>query len=307
MTKLATFESNTGPHLGVVRDGIIVDLTLAAAELGLAGVTWAQSSLALLDAGQAGLDGLAKLLATVDRMDIDTARQRGFVVDETAVKLLPPLPRPPKILCVARNYGKHAAEAGRPLSEIPIIFARFAKTLVAQGDSVVVPKVSEQLDWEGELAVVIGKPGRYITRENAMQHVAGYSIFNDVTVRDYQFRVSQYTSGKNFSQSGPFGPYLVLVDEVADPHTLDIKTRLNGELVQDGNTSEMVFDIPTIIEHLSEWLELEAGDVIPMGTPAGVGFTRQPPRFLRHGDVISVEVEGLGILTNPVIDEKVSA
>jgi 2-keto-4-pentenoate hydratase/2-oxohepta-3-ene-1,7-dioic acid hydratase in catechol pathway len=307
MTKLATFESNTGPHLGVVRDGIIVDLTLAAAELGLAGVTWARSSLALLDAGQAGLDGLAKLLATVDRMDIDTARQRGFVVDETAVKLLPPLPRPPKILCVARNYGKHAAEAGRPLSEIPIIFARFAKTLVAQGDSVVVPKVSEQLDWEGELAVVIGKPGRYITRENAMQHVAGYSIFNDVTVRDYQFRVSQYTSGKNFSQSGPFGPYLVLVDEVADPHTLDIKTRLNGELVQDGNTSEMVFDIPTIIEHLSEWLELEAGDVIPMGTPAGVGFTRQPPRFLRHGDVISVEVEGLGILTNPVIDEKVSA
>ncbi|MEO8683780.1 MAG: fumarylacetoacetate hydrolase family protein [Devosia sp.] len=307
MTKLATFESSTGPHLGAVRNGIIVDLTRAAAELGVPQADWAQSSLALLEAGQAGLDGLAKLLATVDGMGIDTARQIGFVVDEAAVKFLPPLPRPPKILCVARNYGKHAAEAGRPLSEIPIIFARFAKTLVAQGGDVVVPRVSEQLDWEGELAVIIGKPGRYITRENAMQHVAGYSIFNDVTVRDYQFRVSQYTSGKNFSKSGPFGPYLVLADEVADPHALDIKTRLNGELVQDGNTSEMVFDIPTIIEHLSEWLELEAGDVIPMGTPAGVGFTRQPPRFLRHGDVISVEVEGLGVLTNPVIDEKVSA
>ena len=307
MTKLATFESETGPHLGAVRDGIIVDLTLAAAQLGLADAAWAQSSLALLEAGQAGLDGLTKLLALVEGMGADAARQKAIVVDEAAVKLLPPLPRPPKILCVARNYGKHAAEAGRPLSEIPIIFARFTKTLVAQGGNVVVPKVSEQLDWEGELAVVIGKPGRYITRENAMQHVAGYSIFNDVTVRDYQFRVSQYTSGKNFSQSGPFGPYLVLADEVTDPHALDIKTRLNGELVQDGNTSEMVFDIPTIIEHLSEWLELEAGDVIPMGTPAGVGFTRQPPRFLRHGDVISVEVEGLGVLTNPVIDEKVSA
>lgn len=307
MTKLATFESETGPHLGAVRDSIIVDLTLAAAQSGLADAAWAQSSLALLEAGQAGLDGLAKLLALVDGMGMDAARHKGFVVDEATVKLLPPLPRPPKILCVARNYGKHAAEAGRPLSEIPIIFARFAKTLVAQGGNVVVPKVSEQLDWEGELAVIIGKPGRYITRENAMQHVAGYSIFNDVTVRDYQFRVSQYTSGKNFSQSGPFGPYLVLADEVADPHALDIKTRLNGELVQDGNTSEMVFDIPTIIEHLSEWLELEAGDVIPMGTPAGVGFTRQPPRFLRHGDVISVEVDGLGVLTNPVIDEKVSA
>lgn len=128
-----------------------------------------------------------------------------------------------------------------------------------------------------ELSVIIGKPGRHVSRADAMDYVAGYSIFNDVTVRDYQFRITQYTAGKNFSRSGPFGPYLVLADEVADPHHLNIKTRLNGEIVQDGNTEEMLFEIPAIIEHLSEFIELEAGDVIPMGTPAGVGFTRTPP------------------------------
>jgi 2-keto-4-pentenoate hydratase/2-oxohepta-3-ene-1,7-dioic acid hydratase in catechol pathway len=136
-----------------------------------------------------------------------------------------------------------------------------------------------------------------------MDHVAAYSIFNDVTVRDYQFRVGQYTAGKNFSHSGPFGPYLVLRDEVPDPHALSITTTLNGEVVQSANTSEMVFDIPTIIEHISEFIDLEAGDVIPMGTPAGVGFTRKPPRFLKDGDVISVEIKGLGMLSNPVVAE----
>lgn len=306
MTKLATYSADQGPRLGAVRDGQIVDLQRAAEavppRVSVAG-NWASDAVAFLSAGEPALEALAQVLSAVDGMDASAAREAGITFDEGAVRLFPPIPRPPKIICVARNYGKHAEEAGRPISEIPIIFARFAKTLVAPGGNVVVPRVSHQLDWEGELAVVIGKPGRYVSREDAMDHVAGYSIFNDVTVRDYQFRVTQYTAGKNFAHSGPFGPYLVLRDEVPDPHALQITTTLNGEVVQSGNTSEMLFDIPTIIEHISEFIDLEAGDVIPMGTPAGVGFTRNPPRFLTEGDVIAVEVEKLGVLSNPVVGE----
>lgn len=303
MTRLVTYSAGHGARLGSVRDGVILDLALAAEHQGLENTGWTRDTLAFLEGGQQALEQLKALEDAIKTLGDDTARKAELLVAEGNVQLLPPIQKPPKILCVGRNYGKHAAEAGRPISEIPIIFSRFAKTLVEPGGNVVVPTVSEQLDWEGELAVIIGKPGRHVSRADAMDYVAGYSIFNDVTVRDYQFRITQYTAGKNFSRSGPFGPYLVLADEVADPHNLDIKTRLNGEIVQDGNTNEMLFDIPAIIEHVSEFVELEAGDVIPMGTPAGVGFTRTPPRFLQSGDVISVEVEGLGTLTNPVINE----
>ncbi|SFV27538.1 2-keto-4-pentenoate hydratase/2-oxohepta-3-ene-1,7-dioic acid hydratase (catechol pathway) [Devosia crocina] len=303
MTRLVTYSTGNGARLGSVRDGMILDLALAADHQRFENTGWTKDSLAFLEAGDEACEQLRALTASIKALGDDAARKAGLLVAEADVQVLPPIQKPPKILCVGRNYGKHAAEAGRPISEIPIIFSRFAKTLVEQGGNVVVPTVSEQLDWEGELAVIIGKAGRHVRRADAMDYVAGYSIFNDVTVRDYQFRITQYTAGKNFSRSGPFGPYLVLTDEVADPHNLDIKTRLNGEIVQDGNTEEMLFDIPAIIEHLSEFIELEPGDVIPMGTPAGVGFTRTPPRFLRSGDIISVEVEGLGTLTNPVINE----
>lgn len=306
MARLVTYLMDNSPRLGAVVGEQIVDLRRAdEASPPEAAVApdWATDSISFLNAGEPAIAALSRVLESVDRMGANAARAAGITIDERSVALLPPVPRPPKIICVARNYGKHAEEAGRPISEIPIIFARFAKTLVAQGANVVVPRVSHQLDWEGELAIIIGKPGRYISRNDAMNHVAAYSIFNDVTVRDYQFRVSQYTAGKNFAHSGPFGPYLVLRDEVPDPHALQITTRLNGEVVQSGNTSEMLFDIPTIIEHISEFIDLEVGDVIPMGTPAGVGFTRNPPRFLKRGDVIAVEVEKLGVLSNPVVDE----
>ncbi|TPN85628.1 fumarylacetoacetate hydrolase [Mesorhizobium sp. CU2] len=304
MTKLVTYTSGDRPRLGAVQGDLIIDLASANGAFPQdvpSGDGWTVDGVAFLAAGAPALKALGAIIGKVSALS--EADARSLLVEPASVKLLPPIPNPPKIICVARNYGKHAEEAGRPVSEIPIIFARFAKTLVAHGGNVVVPRVSHQLDWEGELAVIIGKPGRYISRKDALDHVAGYSIFNDVTVRDYQFRVSQYTAGKNFSHSGPFGPYLVLRDEVADPHALQITTTLNGDVVQSGNTSEMIFDIPAIIEHISEFIDLEAGDVIPMGTPAGVGFTRKPPLFLKGGDVISVEIEGLGTLTNPVVDE----
>lgn len=228
-----------------------------------------------------------------------------FVYELASVELAPPLPRPPKIICVARNYAEHAKEAGLEISPIPILFARFPATLVAAGKPIVVPKVSEAVDWEGELAVIIGKGtnGKRLSKEEAMDYVFGYSLFNDVTVRDYQFRVTQYTAGKNFRSSGPFGPAIVTADEIPNPNNLTLRTVLNGKVEQQANTSTMIYDIPTILAHVSDFIDLEPGDVIPTGTPAGVGFKRKPPEFLRDGDTISVEVPEIGVLTNPVVYE----
>jgi 2-keto-4-pentenoate hydratase/2-oxohepta-3-ene-1,7-dioic acid hydratase in catechol pathway len=184
-----------------------------------------------------------------------------------------------------------------------MVFARFTNTLVGDGGAIIAPRVSEQLDWEGELAVVIGKGGGHIARGDALSHVAGYSIFNDVTVRDYQFRVTQYTAGKNFRASGPCGPYLVSADELGDAQALEITTTVNGEVKQSASTADMLFDVPALIEHISEWIDLEPGDVIATGTPAGVGFKRSPPEFLRAGDSVAVTISGLGTLANTVVAE----
>ncbi len=313
MTILASFCAGLDTRVGVVTGPTIIDVnatyrallqdrgTPGARQLADAAVP--TSMLAYLQAGDIAVQATAEAVGYIESLPAGQARFRLLAFAEAEVQLEVPIADPPKIVCVARNYGKHAAEAGKELSEIPILFPRFAATLVRDGGNVVVPHVSPQLDWEGELAVVIGKGGRYISAEDAMDYVAGYSIFNDVTVRDYQFRVTQYTGGKNFHASGPFGPHLVLKDEITDPHALQITTRLNGRIVQDGNTSEMIFDIPTIIEHISEFIQLEPGDVIPMGTPAGVGFTRTPPLFLKPGDTIDVTIDGLGTLSNPVTAE----
>lgn len=313
--RLATYLQAGQERLGAVDGDTLIDLNRAYASLARAhGRTAAAQAAADAAVGtdvlqflELGADAIAAAedaVTHVAALDPAQARAELLVTGVADVKLLPPVPRPPKIVCVARNYAEHAKEAGLEISPIPIVFARFANTLVADGDPVVRPKVSDQFDWEGELAIVIGKGGRHISRENAMEHVAGYSIFNDVTVRDYQFRVTQYTSGKNFSASGPFGPYLVLADEVADPHALELHLEVNGVEKQRGNTADMIYDLPTIIEHVSEWIDLEPGDVIPTGTPSGVGFKRTPPEFLVAGDTVSVTVEGLGTLRNPVVDEE---
>lgn len=230
----------------------------------------------------------------------------GLGVARDSVTLLPSIGRPPKIVCVARNYAEHAKEAGLEISPIPIVFARFSATLIGDRAPIVVPAVSPQLDWEGELAIVIGRHtrGRRISKAEAMDYVFGYTVFNDVTIRDFQFRVTQYTAGKNFRHSGPMGPSIVTKDEIADPHNLQITTRLNGKVEQSASTSTMIYDIPTILEHIAEFVDLEPGDVIPTGTPAGVGFKRKPPLFLKAGDLMEVEIDGLGKLSNPVIDEE---
>lgn len=226
------------------------------------------------------------------------------LVRRRAVTMLPPIVNPPKIFCIGRNYAEHAKEAGFEMSPFPIMFNRFTNTLIGDGADILYPKVSHELDWEGEIAVVVGRSHKgQIPIKQAMDHVFGYTAFNDVTVRNYQFRTTQYIAGKNFRTSGPLGPTIVTKDELTDPHGVQIRTRVNGKEMQNANTSTMHFDIPFIINHLSEFLDLQAGDVIAMGTPAGVGFKRRPPMFLQVGDTVEVEVEGIGTLRNKVISD----
>lgn len=292
--KLASYKSQGLASYGLLEGAAIIDLPALYVAQGRAAPP--TSVLDLIERGSAALDEVRSAVAAAGG-DYGAARR-----DPAALELLPPVTRPPKVFCIGRNYAEHAKEAGFEMSPIPIMFNRYAATLIGHGADVLYPKVSEQLDWEGELAVVIGRRHRgQIAREAAMDHVFGYTAFNDITVRDYQFRTTQYLAGKNFRASGPLGPVVVTKDDVPDPHRLQITTRVNGVVMQDANTSTMHFDIPFIINHLSEFIDLEAGDVIAMGTPAGVGFKRKPPLFLKPGDMVDVEVEGIGILSNPVV------
>jgi 2-keto-4-pentenoate hydratase/2-oxohepta-3-ene-1,7-dioic acid hydratase in catechol pathway len=219
------------------------------------------------------------------------------------VQLLPVIPDPSKVICVGINYVAHAAEAGRTVGEHPVIFQRYADTLIGHGQPLLRPTASEQFDFEGEIAVVIGKGGDHIAREDALDHVAGYTLFNDASVRDWQFHTHQYGMGKNFRSSGALGPFLLTADEVPDPRQLALQTFVNGDKMQEGSLDQLAFDIPTIISYVSEALAWRPGDVIATGTPSGIGFKRNPPVFLRAGDVVEVHASQLGTLSNPVADE----
>ncbi|MFA7585326.1 MAG: fumarylacetoacetate hydrolase family protein [Novosphingobium sp.] len=220
------------------------------------------------------------------------------------VCLLPPIPAPGKVFCVGLNYADHIKEMGREEKGYPAIFTRWADSLVAHGEALVRPRESAAYDYEGELAVIIGKAGRRIPAEAAMDHVAGYSILMDGSVRDWQRHNIQFTPGKNFPASGAFGPALVTPDEVPDLAAQRVQTRLNGELVQDQPVSSMIFDVSAIIAYLSTFTELRPGDVIATGTPAGVGDKRNPPLYLKGGDRLEVSIGTIGTLVNPVVDER---
>jgi len=222
-------------------------------------------------------------------------------IDLSTVRLLPLVPVPPKILCVGLNYDDHLEESGLKKPAYPEIFARFATSLIAHQEPIRRPRESTALDYEAELAVVIGKPGRRISREQALEHVAGYSLFNDATVRDFQLRTPQWTMGKNFDGTGSFGPWLVTPDSVPPgAQGLRIQGRLNGRVMQDARTDQLIFSVPALIEMISVAISLERGDVIITGTPGGVGAARKPPVFMKPGDIFEVEIEGIGVLTNPV-------
>jgi acylpyruvate hydrolase len=207
------------------------------------------------------------------------------------------------VICIGLNYRDHAAETHASIPEVPTVFSKYANTLIGDGEPIVIPRVTQQVDYEAELAFVIGRRARYITESDALRYVAGYTLFNDVTGRDYQFRTGQWTIGKTFDTFGPLGPALVTADEIPNPHALPIRLSINGEVLQDSNTSQLIFSIPALVAYLSQVMTLEPGDVVATGTPSGVGFVRQPPRFLHPHDRVRVEIEGLGVLENPVVAE----
>jgi acylpyruvate hydrolase len=245
---------------------------------------------------------LPELIAQgADLLRVGRALGQSPAIDLNAVKLLPPVPAPPKILCVGLNYDDHLAESGLKKPEYPEIFARFPSSLIAHQEPIRRPRESTALDYEAELAVVIGKPGRRVPRDNALDHVAGYSLFNDATLRDFQLRTPQWTMGKNFDGTGSFGPWLVTPDGVPPgAGGLRIQGRLNGRVMQDSRTDLLIFSVPALIEMISVAMSLERGDVIVTGTPGGVGVARKQPVFMQPGDIFEVEIEKIGVLTNPV-------
>lgn len=280
--RLASFETAGRASFGIVTDAGIRDLGA------LPDAPWT-SLKALLASGGTGAAadraGDAPLLALDD------------------VRMLPVIPDPDKIICVGINYASHIAETGRPTPEKPMLFVRFAASQTGHGQPILRPRESDKLDFEGELAVIIGKAGRRIPRAQALAHVAGYACYNDGTLRDWQRHTTQFTAGKNFPATGAFGPWMVTTDDIPDPAALHLWTRLNGTVVQETPISDMVFDVPALIEYCSTFAPLAPGDVIITGTTGGVGAFRDPPLWMKPGDVVEVEIDGIGTLVNPVADE----
>jgi 2-keto-4-pentenoate hydratase/2-oxohepta-3-ene-1,7-dioic acid hydratase in catechol pathway len=286
--KLMTFEKGTGTALGLVEGDTVLDL-------GAAGIAVPKDLLGLIASGPGTLEAIKASAAKAPA----SAR-----LPVASVKPALPIARPPKFICVGLNYLLHAKEGGHPVPTYPSFFLRVPTSLTAPGAPVIRPKCSVQLDYECELTVVIGKGGRHIPESKALEHVFGYTLFNDVSVRDYQRKTTQWTAGKNFDSTGPVGPWVVTPDELPPGASgLRIQTRVNGEVMQDSNTSDMIFSTANIIATLSEFMTLEPGDFIATGTPSGVAHARKPPAWMKAGDVVEVELEGIGVLRNPIVDE----
>jgi 2-keto-4-pentenoate hydratase/2-oxohepta-3-ene-1,7-dioic acid hydratase in catechol pathway len=283
--KLISYRRGTREGFGAVDGDTVVDLTTASGHGTLAEFV-----------GSPEFDARESLIATGEQIPLSD------------VTLLPVIPRPEKIVCVVRNYMDHHKEAlaaglKRELSDFPPIFIRVWRSQVAHEQPIVRPRASETLDWEGELAVIIGPGGRDISEEDAWSHVAGYSCYNEASIREFQFHAQQIAAGKNFESTGAFGPWMVTADEIEPGRQLTIETRLNGETVQSGDTGMMIFGIPQLIAYTSTIFTLSPGDVIVTGTPAGVGFGRKPPVYMKPGDVVEVEIEAVGLLRNPVVQQ----
>jgi acylpyruvate hydrolase len=258
--------------------------------------------LGLLQGGETAMAAARQALRFVEqRFEMD--QTAGLCPSVSEVEILAPLQRPGKVVCVGLNYRSHLAEIGEPASEYPILFFKPATSVIGHKQVIVLPRISRQVDYEGELAVVIGRQGKHIPEENALSFVAGYTCANDVSAHDIEFRTSQWTSGKMLDTFCPLGPVLVTRDEIPDPSSLRLKSVLNGQIMQEAPTSDMVFPVPFLISYISSLATLEPGDVILTGTPAGIGCNRKPQVFLQAGDEISVQIEGIGTLVNSVVAE----
>ena len=280
--KLASFQIGGKPTWGVIEgnDALDVGALLGDRFPDLKSVIAADALSVVRDAA-----GKAKRIPTAD------------------ITWLPVIPNPDKILCIGLNYEMHRKETGRAEVDNPTVFGRFANSQAGHLTNIIRPKVSTHLDFEGELAIIIGKPGRYISQADAWSHIAGYACYNEGSVRDFQRHTHQFTPGKNFPETGGFGPWMMTPDELGDVAPLRLQTRVNGQVVQDATIDQMIFDIPRQIEYCSSFTRLEPGDVIATGTPGGVGAKRTPPLWLKPGDIVEVEIDRLGVLRNGVADE----
>ena len=283
--KLVTFTESGSTRIGILDNDAVVDLSAAAPDL-------PTDMLAFLEAGSSALD--------TARQAAGNATARLALSD---VKLEAPILRPPKILAVGLNYKDHIAETGRDTPEFPMIFNKQSTAVTGPTDVIHLPRVSDKLDYEGELAVVIGRRCRHVPKNRAAEVIVGYTIAHDVSVRDWQRRVPTFTMGKSFDTHCPLGPCIVTADEIGDPHGLELQTWVNGESRQHSNTRELLFDCFTLVEHLSTAFTLEPGDIISTGTPGGVGAAMKPPKFLKAGDVVKISIAKIGTLENQVIAE----
>ncbi len=314
--RLLTFESAGRRRLAAEWNGLIVDLQNAGAlqELVTYGAGAASEYCAAFPsdmvehlrggpaAARRAQESLAFLSSLPGGVTEHMAGSGAILYHENQIRRCAPVPRPPKVICVGLNYRDHAAESGLAVPTEPVLFCKYGTAVIGPGDPIVLPPESTEVDYEAEFVFVIGKPGRNIPAELAMEHVAGYTVGHDVSARDYQIRRGggQWMVGKTFDTFAPMGPVLVTADAGLDPHNLPIRARLNGRTLQDSNTSQFVFQIPALIAYLSHVMTLEVGDCVFTGTPPGVGFARKPPIFLKDGDVAEIEIEGIGVLRNPV-------
>ncbi len=285
--RLVTFSHRGLRRLGARSGDSIIDLSAADPSI----------PTTMRDFIEAGDNAISRARAVIDRGD--------HAISETGVSIHAPIDNPEKIICIGLNYADHAAESGMPIPDEPIVFSKYASSIIGPDENIVAPSASSQVDYEVELVVVIGKRGRNISEEDALDHVAGYMVGHDVSARDYQLEKpgAQWMMGKTFDTFAPIGPDLVTTDDVPDPHNLGIRCILNGETVQDSNTSQLIFDVPKLIAYLTHVFTLAPGDLIFTGTPPGVGMGREPQLWLKHGDHVICEIDGLGRLENPVVSD----
>ncbi len=296
--RLVTYESNSGWRAGIAIQDWVVDAASAASAAGLPGTEaggWVSNRRIIQAPAEqlAALEGAARELA-------EDLGEEPAVRPLADLRLGPPIPDPDKIICMGLNYRSHAAETGLSTTAVPTLFAKYRNALNGPASPIRLPGFSREIDYEGELAVVIARQCKEVPAAQALQFVAGYMAFNDVSARDLQMRTSQWLSGKTLDTFAPCGPALV-VDEIADPQTLTVRTRVNGETLQDGRTRDMIFPVAESLAYISQLVTLQPGDIIATGTPSGVGFKRNPPIFLQPGDLVEVEIEGVGTLRNPVV------
>ncbi len=303
--KLISYRWNGLEGIGAVVGDMVVDLNAGLALLDEQTGLLARDMTHLLQQGDDGIQRAKEVVrAYTQALQQNPARAQAVARPLNEIQYLPPVPRPQKILAIGANYRAHCAESGLPVPPKPIVFVKVTSALIAHGEDIVYPRITKELDYEGELAVVIGKRARNVREDEAMDYVAGYTIMNDVSARDLQRTEGQWSRAKGCDTFAPCGPWLVTADEVPDPHTLQIETRVNGELRQQASTGDMVFSIPRLLVHITEGITLLPGDIISTGTPAGVGVYRQPQGLLQPGDEVAIRIERIGELVNGVVAER---